>query len=106
MDAPLNIIIGVVLTALLFGVFAASLCHGWRLSRVAVLGASVAAVIWAIGYGIYGWQHRLDWEHIRNYPLWMHAVLMAISAVLYAAFAFPAALSGAALLRRLRRKLT
>ena len=106
MDAPLNIIIGVVLTALPLGFLAASLCLGWSLSRVAVLGASMTAIIWAIGYGIYGWQHRLDWEHIRNYPLWMHVVLMTFSAVLYAVFAFPAALLGAALLRRLSRRLT
>jgi len=106
MDAPLNIVIGVILTALVFGLLAASLCHGWRLSRVAMLGASAAAIIWAIGYGIYGWQHRLDWEHIRNYPLGMHVVLMTFSGVLYAVFAFPAALLGAALLRRLSRRFT
>ena len=106
MDAPLNIVIGVILTALVLGLLAASLCRGWRLSRVAMLGASAAAIIWAIGYGIYGWQHRLDWGHIRNYPLGMHVVLMTFTAVLYAVVAFPVALLGAALLRRLSGRFT
>jgi hypothetical protein len=106
MDAPLNIVIGVIMTALVFGLLAAPLCRGWRLSRVAMLGASAAAIVWAIGYGIYGWQHRLDWEHIRNYPLGMHVFLMTFSAALYAVFAFPAALLGAALFRGLSRRFT
>jgi hypothetical protein len=49
-----------------------------------------------MGYGIYGWQHRMDWEHIRNYPLWIHAVFMTLSAAMYAAVAFLPALAGVA----------
>jgi hypothetical protein len=104
MDAPLNIVIGVVATALPLGFLIALLLRGWRSSRAAMLGAVVTAAIWAMRDGIYGWQHRSDWEHIRNYPLWIHAVLMTFSGVVYALVAFLPALAGVALSCRLSRR--
>jgi len=104
MDAPLNILVGVVFTA--FPIGFALRFFDFRIVRVAMLAATATAVIWAVGYGIYGWQHRMDWEHIRNYPLWMHAFLMTFSAVAYSLVAFLPALAGAALSRRLRKRQT
>lgn len=104
MDAPLNIIVGVVGTALPLGFLAAVLLRGWPRFRAAILGAVVAAAVWAIGYGIYGWLHRMDWERIRNYPLWIHTVLMTFSAVIYALIAFLPALAGAVLSHRLSKR--
>ena len=98
MDAPLNILIGVMATALPFGCLFSLLCRGWPRVRVAILGATAAAAVWAIGYGIYGWQHRMDWEHVRNYPLWIHIGLMTLSAVIYALVAFVPSVTGAAFL--------
>jgi hypothetical protein len=104
MDAPLNILVGVALTAFPLGCLFALRFLGWRGVSVAILGAGAAAAIWAIGYGIYGWQHRMDWEHIRNYPLWMHIIAMTFSAIIYALVGFLPALAGVVLLQRSRKK--
>ena len=86
MDTSLKVVAGVALTALLLGVIGAVTAR----RRIGVRGIGLLAAIpnaaaWAIAYGIWGWQHRMDPEHIKNYPLTLHVISMIFVAFLYTA---------------------
>jgi len=105
MDTSLKVVAGVALTSLLLGVIGAvSARQRISVRTIGLIAAIPSAVGWAVLYGVWGWQHRMDPEHIRNYPLILHVIFMIFLAALYAALGFAVATGVAALFERLRAR--
>jgi len=106
MDNPLKVVAGVALTSLLLGIIGAvTVRRRIGVRGVGLVAAIPSAVAWAVPYGVWGWQHRTDLEHIehiKNYPLTLHIIFVSIEAVLYAALGFAVAVGVARLFERLR----
>jgi hypothetical protein len=96
---------GVVLTSLFISLVCIAV---WRrricVRRIGLIAAFPTAIGWAIAYGVWGWQHRMDSEHILNISLGMHVISMTVVAVLYAALGYAVAAGMAVLFARATTK--
>jgi len=105
MMAAIKVVAGVALTSLSLSVIlGAALPRHTNARNLSLFVAIPNAVAWAVVYGVWGWQHRMDWEHVKNYPLIIHVIFMAFSALGYAGVGFAIATGVFALIDRIRRR--
>ena len=72
----------------------------WADQAAPVSTAIFPHVSWAAIHGVWGWQHRMDPGHIKNYPLTLHVVSTVFEGVLYTGLGFAVAVGVAMLFDR------